>query len=474
LNARLLLLVGVGWGTALLPVVLSASLKTTVAVWAFLFSLGIVLPEGPRARRCLILFLLFVSFSAVDYIGLPIHGFVGGAPAGLAYYPADFWLLLALVLATAERAWAIPVGPLRLLLFLGLVLTVAEIPSLFVASAPIAAFQQWVVLPRAMLAGLLAYSQARTHHVRRQLALCLLVGFLVQSGVAVAQHVQGTVLGLSWLGEAPAEYLAKTIAPGLILWRSGGTLGHPNVLATFLVGLVPLSAVTTVMNDRGRTSRVVAVIILGVGLAALVWTYSRGAWAALAVVGAYVLLMSVRKLLRSQVIIPIGVLGLILLMIALPTIRHRLTQTESSATDVRFALISVALEMAASNPLSGVGLNHFAEELPAYDPIMALELFRHPVHNVVLLDMAEAGIVVGIASLLFWGTVVVAAGVYVRRAVVQHAPLAAAFWAGAGCITLHNVVDWTLRRPDILLLLWVLLALGSAAIEESPRGARGD
>lgn len=461
---------GVAWGAALLPVIVDAPLKATVALWALLLTVGIVLPKGPRARRCVILYLLFLSFAAVDYIGLPLPGFVSGAPAGLAYYPADFWLVLGLALAIMERSCSVPRGPLRLLSVLGLVCIAAAIPSLFVARWPIAALQQWLALPRALLAGILVHSQARTESSRQQLVLALLGGLLFQSGVAVAQHLRGDVLGLSWLGEAPAEHLAKAIAPGIILWRSGGTLGHPNILATFLLGLLPLCVAMMVHQDKRCAARAVALAVLALGVGAFVWTYSRGAWASLVFAGMYVLLVGVRRLLRPRIIIPIVLLGLVLFSIAFPTVRYRLTQTESSATDVRFALVPVALRMAASHPFSGVGLNHFAERLESYDPAMKLELFRHPVHNIVLLDLAEAGIIAGIASLIFWGTVIFSAAVNIRRAVVHHKPLAAALWAGAGSMALHNMADWTLRRPEILLLFWVLIVLGSASTSESRRG----
>jgi O-antigen ligase len=400
---------------------------------------------------------------------MTVPGFVGGAPAGLAYYPADFWLVLGLVFAVVEGSYSIPRGPLRPLFGLGLLWIIAGIPSLFVATWPVAAFQQWSALPRALLACLLVCSQAKTEDSRQFFIGALLVGLLFQSGVAVAQHIRGTVLGLSWLGEPPAEHLAKAIAPGIILWRSGGTMAHPNILATFLLGLLPLCVGTVVRQETTRAVRVAALAILAMGLAAFVWTYSRGAWASLAIVGIYFLFVGVRRVLRSGIIIPVALLGLGVFIVAFPTIRHRLTRTEPSATDVRLALVPVSLRMAESYPLSGVGLNHFADRLESYDPAMELELFRHPVHNIVLLDLAEAGILAGIVSLLLWGIVVFTAAVNIRQAAMHHRPLAAAIWAGAGLMVLHNVADWTLRRPEILLLFWVLIALGSAETSGSRR-----
>ena len=457
------------WVAALFPVIMSAPLKVTVAVWAFLLTVAVVVPRGQRARRCAILYLLFLSFAAVDYIGVPIYGFVGGAPAGLAYYPADFWLVLGLVLAIGEGSCFVPSRSLRLLIFLGLAWTAAGIPSLFVAKWPAAAVQQWLAMPRAMVACVFVYSQARTEQARQQLALALLGGLLFQSCVAVAQHIWGTVLGLSWLGEARSEYLAKAIAPGIMLWRSGGAMGHPNVLATFLVGLIPVSFGVAVRRDVQWVVRVFSISTFLLACAALVWTYSRGAWISLFVVAAFISAVGLRWILGSRIVVPVVLLAVLVLAVMSPAIRQRVLHTESSATDVRFALIPVALRMAVRNPVHGVGLNNFAENIESFDPEMKLELFRHPVHNIVLLDLAEAGILAGILSGLLLGAIGMLAVVNIRHGVMKRRPLLAAVWSGCAAIVIHNMGDWTLRRPDILLLCWILIALGSS---EAANGAQ--
>jgi putative inorganic carbon (HCO3(-)) transporter len=287
-------------------------------------------------------------------------------------------------------------------------------------------------------------------------------GLLFQSGVAVAQHMRGTVLGLSWLGEAPAEHLAKAIAPGIMLWRSGGAMGHPNVLATFLVGLIPLSLGVAVQRGRYWAVRVLSISTFFLACAALVWTYSRGAWISLLAVAAFVCLVGLRKILGSRIIVPGVLLAAMILGVMFPAIRHRLLHTESSATDVRFALVPVAVRMAGRYPFHGVGLNHFARNIESFDPEMKLELFRHPVHNIVLLDLAEGGILAGIVSGLLFGAVGIVAATKIRIGIVQNRPILTAVWSGCAAIVIHNMGDWTLRRPDILLLCWVLIALGSS------------
>jgi O-antigen ligase len=290
----------------------------------------------------------------------------------------------------------------------------------------------------------------------------LLVGATVQGALAVGQQLHRGPLGLALLGEAPPDQLFKYIAPEVGLWRSGGTLGHPNALASYAAALLPV-AVAIALSRRPLGSRALGcAAALGSGVA-LLCTFSRSAWAfsVVAVGGIAVLSGRLRALPTRRGLLAAGLCGVFVLAV-FPLVRHRLERTESSATDVRVALALVARDMIKAYPVSGVGLGQFPNRIAEFDPELKLRLFRHPAHNILLLDGAEAGVPGMVASVLMWGGGLVTAWCCAWAAARRRDIESAGLWIGSSALILHNLVDWTLRQPAILSLFWVLVALASA------------
>ncbi len=463
---------GAIWLLALAPILLGAPLKIAVAVWCLISTAIILVPPGRRAQRATAIYLFLIVFPMVDYIGEAGAGSIGGAPVSLAYYPADFWLLLAIGFALFERDLRAPDPRFRRLLLAAGAFSFLVLPSVFIACSPISALQQWFVIPRAAVLGLLVFSQARRRDGFRLLIASLMAGFVVQIVVAAAQQALGSVLDLGLLGEAPQKHLFKYIAHGVPLWRSGGTMGHPNVFATYLLGM--LSAVLGLtLSRRSPISRGgMGLLFLG-GLAALVWSYSRAAWAVgMLTLGPLMLWAMWRVLPRRVALGSVAILALVMVLVA-PAVTFRLIKTESSATDVRRVLIPVALQMTSVYPWFGVGLSEFSDRIPSFDPLRKLGQFRHPVHNIVLLDLAEGGVLGGLGSLILWiGVLSVALSGVCRRGDVK-SMITKGIWVGVVAMVFHNCVDWTARCPVIELLLWTLMGLAcGASAGETARSGR--
>ncbi len=464
---RILALCGAVWAVATLPVLAGAPVKAVIMVWATEAAVVLGIAGVSVQRIFLAALVASVCVSSVDYFGTPHPGFVGGAPGALAVLPSDLTLFACLAASFHRGTLRRPRGTLAPLLALGCgasfvsLVGVGSSPDMLVSSL------QWWVLVRGMVAAVVV---ASTPGERSALVTVLLVSALLQGIIAGLQQVHRGPLGLALLGEAPAEDLFKYIAPGVGLWRSGGTLGHPNVLATYLAALLPLALAVT-LSGGPRPSRALAAATTVASSAGLVWTYSRAAWAAATVGALAVAWASLRRVRLTRWHAAAGLVALVLGLLAFPLVRHRIEKTESSATDVRVSLLSVATAIVRAYPLSGVGLGQFPTRVPEFDPGMRLSQFRHPVHHIVLLDAAEIGLLGGLASLLLWtGALIVAVRGWWRAG--RHDPIGAALWVGSAVVVLHNMADWTLRRPSIALLFWLLAALANSSPQTPPAAER--
>jgi putative inorganic carbon (HCO3(-)) transporter len=142
----------------------------------------------------------------------------------------------------------------------------------------------------------------------------------------------------------------------------GSTLTDPNDTALFLVTLIPI-AIALALSARGRLAKIVYSLMAILMTGAIFVTYSRGGFLALAFAG--VVLGS--KLFKRA---PIGMLVFILVsLVAVPALlpsnyTDRLASiftggdTRGSAA-ARRNLLTRSIEVAADNPLVGVGMGNF-------------------------------------------------------------------------------------------------------------------
>jgi len=104
----------------------------------------------------------------------------------------------------------------------------------------------------------------------------------IQAVIGIAQVVGGGPIGLPAILELPLDPAVPgtsvvTVADGSRILRAYGLTSHPNVLGGFLAcGLVILTAVST----RSRMARLARAAVIALAAAALLVTFSRGAWLA--------------------------------------------------------------------------------------------------------------------------------------------------------------------------------------------------
>jgi O-Antigen ligase len=235
----------------------------------------------------------------------------------------------------------------------------------------------------------------------------IFLGGLALLGVAEA------IIGLGQYtrgAETPIYWLSRTFAVA-IRTRIHGTLGNPNVLATFL--LTGIGATALLAVDQRGVKRFLLLAGLCVQIGAIALTYSRGGYAGLAallLLGA-VFLWPVRRR-AGPVFITASVMASLSLL-ALPAVGLRagsVTLDGADTTRSRLFIWQTAVRMWHARPAWGTGIGAFNAAYAAHRPSGVLTTYamvRIPgsAHNDYLQLLAETG-VGGVAMLVLatgWG-----------------------------------------------------------------------
>jgi O-antigen ligase len=312
-----------------------------------------------------------------------------------------------------------------------------------------------------LTAAALFFTVIHVCRTRRQLVAVAaggVVALLIASGQGVLQR---------YVGEFSTHGFE---AGGEIVRRVQGSFGHPNQYGGFVAVLIPLAVAFVATRAFPLALRWMAAAALALALPALVFSYVRGAIAAL-VIGSLIWLALLRPRAAALAAVGVAVVGF---AFAPATLRERFESNTTSGGDVtlREDLWGAALDIYADHPVLGVGLNNFGEayaQLPAVLPNATQRRLLHntevltPPHaaNQYLNILAEQG-VVGIAAFALFAFVAVAA-VYRGSRAVDPAARAISLAMGAGLLTLaaHGMLEVTLQT-EIALPLFTLLGVVAA------------
>ncbi|HKP94543.1 MAG TPA: O-antigen ligase family protein [Fibrobacteria bacterium] len=260
-----------------------------------------------------------------------------------------------------------------------------------------------------------------------------------------------------------------------IIQRVTGILGHSNTFAAYLT--VGCSICLIVLFARVRTLYKLAVLpMLLAGLISMVFTFSRNGWMVLAfeTIGLSYWALRTKRLQAGHILFIggacAGLFGLLLVTGVFDTMLTRIFRTNSGAFDSRGDLLQVALEMIQAQPLIGIGLNSFEENMIHFDPNHITHIIRQPVHNGFLLVAAETGI----PALLI--LLAVLAG-YVRMSwAILRKDNELQFAVGlTGLVTfaglgIANLFDVTLRKESIAGTIVVVAAMVAGLFDLDLRG----
>lgn len=250
---------------------------------------------------------------------------------------------------------------------------------------------------------------------------------------------------LAWTWLAAAVLVA---ANGLLRFGSAeflSTVGNRNFLAAYLAASVLIGV--GLWNWRAAVGCALLVV-------ALVFTRSRGAWLALAVVGSVWFVFSTTRW-RTWKALAAVLVGAAVVWFG------RVYIVQEWRTDVRPLIWRGTMAMSRARLVLGHGLGAFSIDYPKFRPpeyfllAKAANLTDHA-HNELLETLAEQGIV-GLAATIWLWVAALRLGLQRLRETNEHRCLRAGLLAATGLFMLHGMVDVDLRYPPNQTLFWFLL-----------------
>ncbi|MEX2049356.1 MAG: O-antigen ligase family protein [Gemmatimonadota bacterium] len=286
----------------------------------------------------------------------------------------------------------------------------------------------------------------------RLLLVALAVSTLVEASLALFEYVD------SW-----SERLS--LLDGAIVYPlPNGTLGHPNALAQFLV-LAVLATLALALAEAGAPRRF-GFLAAGAGSLALIVTFSRASWIALAL-GASVYLVERRTrvpVLVAGTVATVGAAALALLHTGAIGARiSSLFRDEAGELyDFRLELIRRAARVAAEHPLTGSG--HF-EEVGVYAG--RPDLATHP-HNLFVGLAVFFGIPAAVAFAALVLLALRAAWKGVRTHAGAHRLTAVGFLALLVAFLVNGLLEYPFWNTSLTALIVLALAVAVTFDREAP------
>ncbi|GBF35372.1 O-antigen polymerase [Desulfocucumis palustris] len=269
--------------------------------------------------------------------------------------------------------------------------------------------------------------------------------------IGILQYIIGVEMPAGWVDQAEAGVRTRVFS----------IVTSPNVLGSFLILIIPVT-ISRIINLKGNLpGRLFYAACLAAMLACLVFTYSRGAWLALAGGLALYSLLYSPKMLLVMVAGGLGVLKFV------PGIGSRMSYMfssaylDSSARAGRLARWSMGLDRLKENLWLGEGFGRFGG---------AVATRRIPgsfyVDNFYLKTAVESGLI-GLLALLWLllNTIRLGFATLRRLADGKARLLAAGILAGLTGVMLHNGVENIFEVPMMSAYFWFMAGMLAAAPE---------
>ncbi len=244
--------------------------------------------------------------------------------------------------------------------------------------------------------------------------------------------------------------------------RVVSTFENPNVLAEYLIMVLPLTVALFLANKGGRAKFGSAVLLALFG-GCLIYTWSRGAWLGL-LIGLLIFFLIYSK--NTLSVLLFSVLGIPFLPFVLPeSITSRflsIGNLADSSTSYRVSIWRGVLNMLEDFSVSGIGIGNgaFSMVYPIYS-LSGCETAQHA-HNLYLQITAELGIIglVIFIALLF---------IFLQSSLEFHGKekrseklYGAAVLCGILGVLAQGMTDYIWYNYRVFLMFWMLLGLGAA------------
>jgi putative inorganic carbon (HCO3(-)) transporter len=208
----------------------------------------------------------------------------------------------------------------------------------------------------------------------------LLVVLALQGLISSLQKILHHSLGLAFLGEGQGTFYMD-------MTRVSSTFKLPNLFGAYVACMLPLS-MSYFMFEKRISKKLLLSVITVLGIHGLFWSLSRSAWVGF-LVGTMVMgIFAVRNISKNPRLFRTLFLVLVIVVVMVVIFYDVIVMRwETGVTmDNRIAMMSIAIRIIASNPVTGVGLFNYP-----YHSFSSFRLWR-PVHNEYLRICAETGI----------------------------------------------------------------------------------
>lgn len=280
---------------------------------------------------------------------------------------------------------------------------------------------------------------------------------LVLAGLAVAGLAIGLPNAVLVLQALRAHTYDVLQTPPVVIYTTA------NAVALFLGPIIAVAA-ALVLYATERWVRAPSAVVLVLLGAAMLLTFSRGGYLAMAAMAIGLALSHRRRiwLLAGTAIVAVG-------LALIPPIYTRISvefQNVGGTTFFgragRLELWSATLKMLQHYPIFGAGLSGFADRIGPYWNANHPERFIDP-HNVVLNFWVETG-VLGLVA-FFWALVVVVRSAWTgwRRAPEPWNALSLGVLLAMVAVLFHGLVDVPYFKNDLSLEFWTLAAAAASA-----------
>jgi hypothetical protein len=387
-----------GLAAAMLGLIALNQTTLAIAIGAGLLILLAIVAK-PNFATLVVVFILFTNAAVIAVQFHNVPSLVGASLPALLVFPLASYVII--------RREKIVLSPMLLPIFLFFAVQVAG--TLFAEYRAEATNNLITFIAEGLGLYFLITNVVRTERMLRQATWALLIGGALIGGLSFYQQLTHTYhdnyWGFAQMSNAAFSTGQETLDGSVQQWRMEGMIGEKNRYAQVMLMLVPLG-MFRVFGEKKMTLRVLAgvataLIALGASMA-----FSRGAAVGFALMLVIMVFMRYIKFYQILVII----LGLVLLLEAVPQYRERLTsmegltamfsdgETNTSAADG--ATLSRLTEMGAAglvfldHPVIGVGPGLFRYYYEEYAGEVGLRVknTERSAHDLYLQVAAETGL----------------------------------------------------------------------------------
>ncbi|MFA6948969.1 MAG: O-antigen ligase family protein [Eubacteriales bacterium] len=260
--------------------------------------------------------------------------------------------------------------------------------------------------------------------------------------------------------------------------RVVSTFGNPNVLAEYLIMLLPI-ALAALLLSKSAKSGVPRFVIFGAVSLCLVFTWSRGAWLGLLIA---LMLFALIYSRRSLLIIIAGVCAVPFMPFVLPqNIISRFTSIgnmSDTSTAYRVNIWRAVTDMISDFFGGGIGVggSAFAEVYPSYS-LAGIESapHSHQLYLQILLEIGIFGLLIFLAAMIVFAqrgfTFYRDAGYSTLPGMRTMKLYAASLFCGIVAILAQGMTDYVWYNYRIFLMFWLTFGLCAAICRVIPSGA---